>query len=59
MTMVRAKSDVVSALKMKSLLWEKGIMLSGMVVKKDDNNGAIPQEMLEEMMDLPVVGFLS
>ncbi len=57
--MVREKSDVVSALRMKSLLWEKGIELSGMVVKKEENNGAIPLEFLEEMVQLKIIGVLS
>ena len=59
MSMIRAKADVVNALRMKSMLWEKGIELSGMVVKKDDNNGAIPAEFLEEMVQLKIVGVLS
>jgi hypothetical protein len=59
MAMIRAKADVVSALRMKSMLWEKGIELSGMVVKKDDANGVIPHEILEELMGLRIVGFLN
>ena len=59
MAVVRTKADVVSALRMKSMLWDKGIELSGMVIKDKEDNGAIPEGFLEEMMHLKIVGFLS
>lgn len=57
MTLTRTKSDVVDALRMKSLLWDKGIELSGMVVRKDEGE-LIPRGFLEDMIQLRVVGFL-
>jgi hypothetical protein len=58
MALMRTKADVVSALRMKSLLWDKGIELSGMVVREKDN-GIIPQSFLEDMMQLRIVGYLN
>lgn len=53
----RNKLDVVNALKIKSLLWNKGIAISGLVVR-DREEGDIPSEFLEEMMKLKIVGVL-
>ncbi len=58
MAMVRTKADVVNALRMKSSLWDKGIELSGMVVR-DKDKGIIPPGFLEDMMQLKIVGFLT
>jgi len=57
MTLLRTKEDVVDALRMKSLLWDKGIELSGMVVRKDEGE-LIPRGFLEDMIQLRIVGFL-
>ncbi len=58
MALVRTKEDVVSALRMKSLLWDKGVELSGMVVREKDT-GIIPPPFLEDMMQLRIVGYLN
>jgi hypothetical protein len=58
MAMVRTKSDVVSALRMKSMLWDKGVEVSGLVVRSEDGEG-IPSLFLEDMIDLKIVGFIS
>jgi hypothetical protein len=55
MTLARTKSDVVDALRMKSLLWDKGIELSGMVIRNKEK-GIIPPRFLEDMLDLRIVG---
>jgi hypothetical protein len=57
MALMRTKADVVSALKMKSMLWDKGIEVSGLVIR-NENNGIIPSVFLEDMIDLKVVGFV-
>ena len=57
MTLMRTKADVVDALRMKSLLWDKGIELSGVVVRKKES-GVIPPGFLEDMMQLKVLGSL-
>lgn len=57
MTLARTKSDVVNALRMKSLLWDKGVELSGMVIRNKEK-GMIPPGFLEDMLDLRIVGFL-
>lgn len=57
--MAKTKSDVVSALKMKSMLWNKGIELSGMVVRRHEGNKEIPAGFLEDMLKLKVVGILT
>lgn len=57
MTLTRTKADVVDALKMKSLLWDRGIELSGVVVRKNESE-AIPSGFLEDMIQLRVVGVL-
>lgn len=57
MTLLRTKADVVDALRMKSLLWDKGIELSGVVIRKNES-GFIPSGFLEDMIQLKVVGFL-
>ena len=57
MTLARTKADVVSALRMKSLLWDKGVELSGMVIRNKEK-GIIPPGFLEDMLDLRIVGFL-
>jgi hypothetical protein len=58
MAIVKAKADIISALRLKSLLWSKGIELSGMVVrsKKDDDDSSVPSEILEEIMQLRLMG---
>jgi hypothetical protein len=58
MALVRTKSDVVSALKMKSMLWDKGIELSGVVVGEKDDE-IIPPSFLEDMIQLRIVGYLN
>ena len=58
MALMRTKADVVSALRIKSLLWDKDIELSGMVVREKDS-GIIPQSFLEDMMQLRIVGYLN
>ena len=55
--LVRTKIDVVNTLKMKSMLWSKGVGLSGLVVE-DDNDG-IPPSFLEDMIQLRIVGYLN
>lgn len=57
MTLLRTKADVVDALRMKSLLWDKGIELSGVVIRKNES-GIIPPGFLEDMIQLKVVGSL-
>ena len=57
MTLLRTKADVVDALRMKSLLWDKGIELSGVVVRKNES-GIIPPGFLEDMIQLKVLGSL-
>jgi hypothetical protein len=49
------KSDVVNALRMKSSLWDKGIVLSGMVIR-NKNSETIPSGFLEDMMQLKIIG---
>jgi hypothetical protein len=58
MSLVRSKSDVVNALKMKSMLWGKDIELSGIVLGKKDD-GTIPPSFLEDMIQLRIVGYMS
>lgn len=58
MLLVRTKSDIVKALRLKALLWDKGVKPSGMVIK-DNGKGAIPPGFLEDMMELEIVGFLT
>ena len=58
MALVRTKSDVVSALRMKSLLWDKGVEVSGLIVR-DEGEKVIPNVFLEDMIDLKIVGFIS
>lgn len=58
LAMVRTKSDVVSALKMKTMLWDKGVEVSGIVVRKGDNE-IIPSDFLEDMIKLKIVGSIS
>lgn len=57
MTLLGTKADVVDALRMKSLLLDKGIELSGVVIRKNES-GFIPSGFLEDMIQLKVVGFL-
>jgi hypothetical protein len=57
MSLARTKADVVDALRMKSLLWDKGIELSGVVVRKNGGE-LIPRGFLEDMIQLRVVGTL-
>lgn len=58
-SITRSKSDVVSAMKTKSLLWKKGIELSGIVLKDDDNDdNPMPVKFLEDMVQLRVVGVI-
>ena len=49
------KADLVSALKMKSSLWDKGIVVSGVVL----TNGNPPAEFVEDLMQLRVRGSLN
>jgi hypothetical protein len=58
MALVRTREDVVSALKMKSMLWDRGIELSGIVVGEEDS-GIIPPVFLEDMVQLKIVGYLN
>lgn len=58
MLLVQTKTDVVNALKLKNFLSEKGIEVTGMVVKDKKSNGSIPLDFLEEMMQLRIVGVL-
>jgi hypothetical protein len=58
MAMVRTKSDVVNALRMKSMLWDKGVEVSGLVLRNEGGE-AIPSLFLEDMIDLKIVGFIS
>jgi hypothetical protein len=53
--LVRTKSEVVSALQMKTLLGDKGIEISGLVLKEEDSN-KIPAEFLEDIMQLKILG---
>lgn len=57
MALVRSKSDVVSALKMKSMLWGKDIELSGIILGKKDS-GTIPPSFLEDIVQLRIVGYM-
>jgi hypothetical protein len=59
MAVVRTKADVVSALRMKSTLWDKGIEVSGLIINKKEDNGNIPSGFVEEMMQLKILGVLS
>ena len=51
------KSDVVNALKMKTRLWDNGIVLSGLVLRGEDDRIVSPG-FLEDMMQLKVIGSL-
>lgn len=57
MLLVKTKSDVLNALKMKSFLAKKDIEVTGMVIQ-NATKGPIPSEFLEELTQLKVVGFL-
>jgi hypothetical protein len=57
MVLDQKKSDVVNALKMKSRLWDNGVILSGMVLRGEDK-GLISHRFLEDMMQLKVIGSL-
>ncbi|MBU2560294.1 hypothetical protein KKA03_05310 [archaeon] len=52
------KSDVVSALKIKNLLWDNGIMVSGILLNDGDEGEVFSPELLEDMMQLRVLGSL-
>ena len=58
MAMVQTKSDVVSALRMKSTLWDKGVEVSGLIIREEGEK-VIPSAFLEDMIDLKIVGFIS
>lgn len=58
MALVRTKSDVISALRMKSMLWDKGVEVSGLIVR-DEGEKVIPTVFLEDMIDLKIVGFIN
>lgn len=57
MVLNHEKSDVVNALQMKTLLWDNGIILSGLVLRSEDE-GIIYPGFLEDMMQLKVIGSL-
>lgn len=56
--LMRTKLDVVNTLKMKSMLWSKGVGLSGMVLEENDV-GTIPPSLLEDMIQLRIMGHLN
>jgi hypothetical protein len=58
MAVIRTRADVLNTLKMKSMLWNKGIEVSGMILRKEEANDGIPQEFLEDMTRLKILGFL-
>jgi hypothetical protein len=58
MAVIRTRADVLNTLKMKSMLWNKGIEISGIILKKEEANDGIPQEFLEDMTRLKILGFL-
>lgn len=58
MLLGQSKSEIVNALRIKTLLWDKGIEVAGLVVR-NGNSGHIPPEFIEDMMRLKVVGFLT
>ncbi len=51
------KSDVVNALKMKTSLRDNGIILSGLVLRGEDDRIVSPG-FLEDMIQLKVIGSL-
>ena len=57
MVLNQEKSDVVTALKMKTLLWDNGIILSGLVLRGEYEGIAYPG-FLEDIMQLKVIGAL-
>lgn len=57
MVLDQRKSDVVDALRIKMRLWDNGIILSGLVLK-GEGAGVISPLLLEEMMQLKVLGSL-
>ncbi len=58
MALIRTKTDIVKALRMKSMLGNKGVEVSGLVIR-EKGEGAIPLGFLEDMVQLRVMGFLS
>ncbi|MEE8402160.1 MAG: hypothetical protein V3R93_00235 [Candidatus Hydrothermarchaeaceae archaeon] len=58
MLLTQNRSDLVNALRMKSMLENKGVDVSGLVIK-DKNGEHIPHVFVEDMMDLKIVGFIS
>ena len=57
MVLNHKKSDVVNALHMKTVLWDNGILLSGLVLRGEEAGIAYPG-FLEDMMQLKVIGSL-
>ena len=57
MVLNHEKSDVINALHMKTLLWDNGIILSGLVLRGEDG-GIVYPGFLEDMMQLKVIGSL-
>jgi hypothetical protein len=57
MVLNQEKSDIVTALKMKTRLWDSGIILSGLVLRGEDQ-GIISPAFLEDMMQLKILGCL-
>jgi hypothetical protein len=57
MLVEKRKPDIISALRMKVSLWEKGVMVSGLAVK-NDGDGDIPRQMIEDMVKLRVIASL-
>jgi len=55
MAIMRSKADIVRALRMKSVLWKKGIELKSMVIRDDEG---IPARILEDIMRLKIIGVL-
>ena len=52
------KSDIVSALKMKTWLLDQGMFVRGLV-KDRGVNGNVPSEVLEDMLHLKVISSLT
>lgn len=57
MILNQEKSDIVNALKMKTRLWDNGIVLFGLVIR-GEGQGTISPAFLEDMMQLKVLGSL-
>jgi hypothetical protein len=57
MAIMRTKQDIVDALKKKSLLWNKGVQVNGMVVEEEEEE-EIPTSFVEEMMQLKLIGVI-